>query len=674
MAYLLVLFSLFLGLFGLSAQAQEKDLGEVVVTATRAPEPVKDLPVVVQVIDRKTIETSGAKSLSELLAKEHAGHLHTYPGLLSSVGIRGFRTDTHGTNIKGRVLILIDGHRAGTGNVASIPLENVARIEIVRGPGSVVYGSAAMGGVINIITRKGKGRPSVSYGIEGGENSFIKGNAGFQGSFLNERLSFSFTGRTTNYTDYEPGDSDHEYDNTAYKDEAYAGSLALRLAENQEIMAVWNYFRAWDVGTPGATYSPDPDNYKDVLRRYFSLAYEGKDSQKGLFWHLSYYYVWDRSEWHDPARAWGFGVSTTRTETKGLRLNARFPTFSFGNLIIGFDYDRIDVDFSRDVGAPYSPNSQYDNWAIFAEEKLTLREKAILYLGLRYDYFDEELKHTPGLTISGDKDEDFDHVSLRGGLRYFLNDYLAARVAVGTAFRIPTADELSGRFERPWSKITGNPDLDPEKSTTLEGGLDFERWGLSLSATYFYTWYDDRIVSGVPTCVDGDCDWITYDNVDGAKISGLELMAQGKFQLELAEAPFTIVPRFNLVLYTKRKIDDADWRRRLASSTVPYISSANLNADLDFYWRRFHLNLNAFYVGSQKVQDWDWNSPHYRQNVHKGGFTVFSGRLEFSPYRQKGREIKFYLGADNLFDKRYSFVKGYPMPGRWIKVGLSGTF
>ncbi len=667
----LLLFVLF---FPFSLLAEDgSELGEIVVTATRTPEAVRDLPVVVQVIDRQVIERSGAKNLGELLAKEHPGHLHAYPGLLSSVGIRGFRTDTHGTNIKGRVLILIDGHRAGTGNVASIPLENIERVEIVRGPGSVVYGSAAMGGVINLITQKGKGRPKVSAGLEGGQNSFFKAWGRVEGT-LKERFSFSFTGRTVNYTDYEIGDSDHEYDNTAYKDEAYAGSLNLRLNPENELSAVWQYFRGWDIGTPGPHYNPDPDNYKDVLRRYFSLSYEGKRPEKGLFWHASYYYVWDRSEWHDPAGTWDYTQSVTRTETKGLRLNASFPTFSWGRLTLGLDYDRIDVSFSRDVGAPYSPNSQYDNWGFFVEEKLNLGERAILYLGLRYDYFDEELKRTPGLTIQGDKDEDFDHVSVRAGARYFLNNWLAIRLAVGTAFRIPTADELSGRFERPWSKIVGNPDLDPETSTTLEGGFDLEKWGLNLSATYFYTWYDDRIAGGIPTCVDGDCSWITYDNVDGAKISGLELMVRRDFQQELLGAPLTIAPRFNLVLYTKRKIDDEEWRKTLASSTVPYISSANLNADLDFYWRHFHLNLNAFYVGSQKVQDWDWRSPHYRQNIDKGGFTVFSARVEFTPYERRGHTLKLYLSADNLFDKRYSFVKGYPMPGRWIKVGIQGTF
>ncbi len=129
-------------------EGTQTKLEEIVVTATLIPTPAKELPVPVQVISKKEIEESRANDLAEVLTEYLPEHFQTYPGALSSVSIRGFRSDTTGTDIKGQVLVLIDGHRAGTGNVAEIPLENVERIEIVRGPGSVVYGSAAMGGVI----------------------------------------------------------------------------------------------------------------------------------------------------------------------------------------------------------------------------------------------------------------------------------------------------------------------------------------------------------------------------------------------------------------------------------------------------------------------------------------------------------------------------------------------
>jgi vitamin B12 transporter len=182
-------------------------------------------------------------------------------------------------------------------------------------------------------------------------------------------------------------------------------------------------------------------------------------------------------------------------------------------------------------------------------------------------------------------------------------------------------------------------------------------------------------VGGVPTCVDGDCTWTTYDNVYGAKISGLEVFVRSEHRLSLWNEPVKVVPRINLILYTKRKIDDDQWRQQLASSTLPYVSSSNITADLDLYLRQLvHLNFNAFYVGSQRVQEWDWSSPHYGQNVRKGGFTVFSIHLSLTPYQEKGKRLEFFFSAENLFDKRYAFVKDYPMPGRWIRAGLKGTF
>ncbi len=90
------------------------------VTASRYKESIKDTPMNVEVIGQKEIEASSAKDLGELLAEKGIGTIREYPGTLTSVGIRGFRTDTHGNDLLGHVLILLDGRRAGTGNVAKI--------------------------------------------------------------------------------------------------------------------------------------------------------------------------------------------------------------------------------------------------------------------------------------------------------------------------------------------------------------------------------------------------------------------------------------------------------------------------------------------------------------------------------------------------------------------------
>ena len=159
------------------SQAQEgkktvTELEEVVVTATRVEEQKKEITSNVTIIDGEKIKNSSAKDLGDLLAEEGIGHIQKYPGALTTIGIRGFRTEALGNDLMGHVLILLNGRRAGTGNAAKIMTKNIERVEIIRGPASVQYGSAAMGGVVNVITKKGRGKPSAF--VEGMLGSFTK--------------------------------------------------------------------------------------------------------------------------------------------------------------------------------------------------------------------------------------------------------------------------------------------------------------------------------------------------------------------------------------------------------------------------------------------------------------------------------------------------------------------
>lgn len=646
------------------------NLETLVVTATKIPTPVKEVPARVDVITQSEIRKSHARDLSELLIQKFPTHFHRYPGSLTALDIRGFRTDTHGTDIKGRVLVLIDGHRAGTGNIAAIPLENVERIEIVHGPASVVYGSAAMGGVVNIITKQGRGKPSVDAGFEYGSWSRLKGDATISGGFFQDKLGFSLSGRTVRQSgDYSDGDGD-TVNNTEYYDEAYSVSFTARPTKNHTFNFVGQYFRAWDVGNPGPSYSPDGDNYKSILRRYFSGAYDGKLPSYNVSWHLSGYSVYDRSSWNDPAQAWGYLSSVTETETTGIRGHVQIPTFSWGSLLVGSDWDHIEVEsWKKPTGAPWTPDTSYDNYAFFVEEKVSPTDRLNLYVGLRYDVFDESIEETVGLNVKPD-DETFDHVSWRAGATYYVNEWLSARAAVGTAFRVPTADELAGRYEGAWTKIIGNPDLDPEKSITYEVGLDAARSNANFGLSIFYTDYSDHIVGGFQTCVDGDCTWTTYKNLDGATYVGLEGYASYTHSLSVGSHQLKITPYVNWIYYFVRDIDDDD-DSRISIDTVPYVAEANLIAGLKFAFDTLaDLTLEANYHGNQKIKNWNFLSPDYGKFVDKGGFTTYSLRLNLYPFEH----FSPYLTIENLTDKDYSFVDGYPMPGITITGGFRLLF
>lgn len=488
-------------------------MDEVVVTATLLPTSAQKLPVRVQVIAREAIEKSRANNLSELLIEKLPSQFQKYPGALSAVQIRGFRTDTMGSDIKGRVLILIDGHRAGTGNIAVIPMDNVERVEIVRGPGSVIFGSAAMGGVINVITRKGRGKPSVQGTAEYGSFDQYRVAGEALGGLFDERVGFSATASHLESQDYTDG-SGQRVKNTKYRDEAYALSLHAAPVENHTLFATGSYFHIPVAGTPGPTYAPDFDDHNEVLRRYGSIAYDGSLRDSDVNWHISGYGVFDRSTANDPAVEWGYSSSTTETTTTGVRSHLSIPTLSLGRMLLGFDWDEIGViSETSPRGFNYSPDTTYDNFAGFAEQQIDWNRLSLL-LGVRYDYFDEAIRATEGLNVVPHS-ESFDHASWRTGAKYFLLDWLGARAAVGTGFRVPAADELAGRYELSYLKTIGNPNLDPEKSTTWEVGLDAERLRLSGGLGFFYTDYTDKITGGFNTCVDGDCTWTTYENVKG---------------------------------------------------------------------------------------------------------------------------------------------------------------
>jgi len=645
----------------------QANLEELVVTATAIPAPTKELPVAVEVISRREIEESHANDLSELLVQKLPEHFQVYPGALSSVTIRGQRTNTVGTDVKGHVLVLIDGHRAGTGNIAVIPLENVERVEVVRGPGSVVYGSAAMGGVVNVITRKGSGSPSGQVALESGSWDYLKGRAQVSGGLLNDKLGFSLTGRGVHHGNYEMGGG-RTYPNTGYSDEAYSVSLLAAPHPDHKLFAVGNYFRAWDVGSPGPTYALSRDDFANHLRRYGSLAYDGAHPETGLNWHLSYYHVLDRYNYNSPSYQY---ATTTDTTTQGVKGSFTLPTLSFGRLLLGLEWDGIQQDaITAPVESAWTPNSRYDNYAFLAEETVTWDRLSLLF-GLRYDLWKEDLESTPGLSVAS-RSQDFDHVSWRAGAKYWVTDWLAGRAAIGTGFRAPSADQLAGRFTHgSYAKYIGNPDLKPETSMTYEFGVDAEYAGLTVGLGWFHTNEYDRISDGFPTCVDGDCSWITYRNVDAADLSALEATVSYRQPFSFLNLAWALRPFANLSYYTERKLRDPAYAKTLNSDLVPYVPLWNVTSGVDLsVAEKVSLTFTGVFNGAEQQEDWNYRSSTYSQAIDQSGFAVFSARLSVTPVKA----FNCFLAVENLTDLNYAFVNGYPMPGRTIKGGLEMRF
>ncbi|MFW6147593.1 MAG: TonB-dependent receptor plug domain-containing protein [Thermodesulfobacteriota bacterium] len=641
-----------LALPGLSNAADEGPIGvttleEIVVTAGRVEEKKKEITTNVTIIDEDEIRLSSATDLGDLLAESGIGHITKYPGASTSVGIRGFRTDATGVDLAGKVLILIDGRRIGTGNASKIMTQNIERIEIIRGPSSVQYGSAAMGGVINVITRQGRGEPKVF--LEGGAGTYDykEGTVGFSGSHNSFDFSGSFTRDSRD--DYETAHGE-TYHNTAY-DHKDSGSLNIGyefLPENR-VNVIYTSFDLDHMGNPGYLSQNDLDDYKNASNKSIDFVYDGESNP--FSWKVRYFDGTDEEEWFNPTASnpdfWDDGIPDIVTvDYKGAQAQVS-STLDYLLLTAGFDWVNYETKDSK-----YSPkNTEYNDPAGFLLAKTKLfDERLILSGGLRYDSYEVEVKGGEGGT---EKDN---HTCPRAGIAYLLTDHLKLRANYGKAFRMPTALQLAGDMMMWGARYVGNPDLEPEESETYEGGFDFSIASFNASLTYFHTDFEDKIESYIKP--NGDT---SYRNLGEAEIAGFE----GELSYDIAAYfawDFELRPYARFVYLTT-------YRDKEAREDLQYISDRHISYGISVYdLQGFSANLNFAYTGNQKITDYEGGT---YATITKDAFTVAHLTIRKKIFDNEacgGLTVRGEI--QNLFEKDYEYVQGYPMPGRSFFLGL----
>ena len=170
LVYVILTTPVFAGAATDEAQKSVITLDEVVVSATKTPEKRKDIPNAVIIMDNRDIQASGAKTIGELLANEPGIDWQTYGnygGAPQQIHIRGMRGNATQVLVNG---VAVNSPSLGTADVGKIPIDNIERIEIIKGSGSVLYGSGAMAGTVNIIT-KGPQRDKMDLKIGAGYGS-----------------------------------------------------------------------------------------------------------------------------------------------------------------------------------------------------------------------------------------------------------------------------------------------------------------------------------------------------------------------------------------------------------------------------------------------------------------------------------------------------------------------
>jgi len=574
----------------LNAQEDSKDdnsistLEEIVVTAGRVKEKKEDVTINITVVTEEQIQQSSAQDLGDLLAKQ-GFMIREYPNSLISVEIRGFKTETHGNDLASNVLILINGRRAGTGNLAKIMMDNVERIEIIRGPGSVQYGASAMGGIVNVITKQGHGKPSVYAQGTLGSWDNQKFSAGASGQFKN--FDFSFSGSSESQDDYNTARGD-KYFNTGFDSkERISVNAGWTFVPDNRIGVTYTGYEGEGIGNPGRLSQNDLDNYVDHAINTVDFVYDGQTTDGFMIWNLRYFNGKDEYETFDPENYGSKHKYFRDTDQQGAQAQLTVK-WDHAHVTAGIDWTSYEITNSYTIDG--SENT-YDNPAAFLMAKTKLfDDKLVLSVGGRYDRYD----------VDSDDGQSTDETNWSSslGAAYKFTPGLSVRVNYGEAFRMPTADQLymyddySAWGFGIWS---GNPDLDPEKSKTYEIGLDFSKKSVSGGITYFHTNFEDKI----SYAYDPVDDVTRYENVDGATISGIE----GTLQFDVGAFfywSYELSPYASFTYLTEYEDEEEDEDLQYTPQWTASYGLCFANPDIGFVSK-----LNFAYIDEQDIIDYE---------------------------------------------------------------------
>lgn len=473
---------LLLGSSAVAAQAQTAP-DTLVVTATRTAQTADQALASVTVIDREEIDRKQAHTVTELL-QQAPGVVITNNGgrgKATSISLRGTNSD--------HVLVLIDGIKAGSATNGAVAFQDLApeqieRIEIVRGPRSSLYGSEAIGGVIQIFTRKGadgfKPRFSMAVGSDDAREVMLGASGGTENGWYNLSVSdFTTDGFSVRETTGPDADDDG-YDNRSY---ALRGGY--RFNEQVETELFWT--------------RNEGENEFDGSRQN-----EGRSRLQTLGGVLRL----------NPTDAWQVEARIGRSQDES-------DNYLNGDWKSNFDTERdtFSVQSSHQLGVhnqlTWGGDYQDDEIASRSNEyAVTSRDNTGVF-GLYQIY---KGAHDVSISLRHDDNEQFGGKttgSLAWGVDLPRN--LRLVTSYGTAFKAPTFNDLY------WPGA-GNPDLQPEESESWEMGLSGEHAGVSWSANLYQTDIDNLIAwAPAPTAAD-PWRWIPM-NVNEARIRGLELTA-----------------------------------------------------------------------------------------------------------------------------------------------------
>ncbi len=660
-------------------------LDTVVVTASKTEESKREVTTNITVITQEDIRKSTAKDLSDLMA-QNGFQVYDTGGGAKTVYIRGMGGSSMSqlNEMSSRVLILLNGHRTGTNDISLTGLENVERVEIIRGPAAVQYGSSALGGVVNVITKRGTKDFAASLELGGGSYHRFDQKASFSGA--GDVVDFSVGVSNTRRSDYETGQGQTWQHTSLDSDFNLDADLGFNFLEKHRLGAHFNYAKINGNELPGSGW-PDTSHYPLNFSDNDSFAYNGTLSYTGateddLFsWMGAYTFGRNKNEAigyadpNDPPGPWGGPwppfypdpnwLNGTSTDLQQLQLQGTFDNGTF-MLTAGFDSINYDYSTSADLEDYVNAGTSTD-YAGYALAKLRLfDERFIVSAGGRYDAYKVK---------NGDFNTDDTNFAPSVGVAFSPVEILKFRANYSEGFVTPTITQYQGNES--W-RTAASPDLKPEKSKTFEFGADLAWEQLDAGVTYFHTEWKDKIVGSVP--VPGRPGWSRSGNLDGATIAGLEMAAGYDLGPALGQN-FELKPYISLTWLTDRKNKDPRPANRVPQDPDILPDTPEFMAAYGLTFNHPELGLastiNASYFGKRYSMDFNSRgvSPTEGQYVEFGGTTVVNWSIDKRIWEfENAGELSLRGEINNLFDEDYASVLDYPQPGRNFYLGVRYTY
>ncbi|MDC0475469.1 TonB-dependent receptor [Methylophilaceae bacterium] len=612
-----------------------------VTTPLRIPEEEKNVIADTTVITSGEIERAGLSTLPQLLQQQPGIEITNSggPGKVSTVSIRGTKS-TH-------TLILLDGMRIGSATtglapIQDMPLSQIEKIEIIRGPASSLYGQDAIGGVIQIFTKKGKKgfHPYISAGY--GRYKTKEMAAGVSAGNDSTRFAINLAGVNTDaFSAFVPDDSNasntRNIDKDHYKNRSVSSNLSHQF--NEQIKIDLQYFLTTGKNMFDQRYAnSDPTyvNYDDKTKQEaYGAKITGKINDR---WESSLkigkstdiysaQQAWDPNlgaygEWVDDA------VDLYKTKEYQLSWQNNVE-LDYGSLVLLYDFLKEEIE-TTDI---YDKDQRTNNGFVIG-------------YNLQHD------KHTFQTSLREDLNSQYDNQTTGSiGYAYQINPQWRISSSYGTAFVAPNFNYLYSTVDL---SALGNPDLKPEKSKNIEASLRYENNSSSISLTAYQNTIKDYII------------WSYIDsgyrentrNIDEAKIQGLTLATDHFFD--------------NLQI--KGSITTESAKNEVSDNYLP--RSANLYGSVNFNYYLDDWIFGIENIGSGSRYDDDAN-----KSVNKIEGYIITNLVTNYAFNEK---FSINMRLDNALNKDYALAYDgsqegdnsyvYQTPGRGLYTNLRYNF